>query len=635
MKKCLFFLLLLVYTEGAAQSLSDRPLPVEDTSQTYQNLAFWFQKTPQYNQDSVLFYYDRAEEVLAKRQPVPYKAFAELYKNRAEYCNGFHFFKQTEEYATKAWAYWEKMTGKEQEDKLLAYKIQYCLAVTQMHEGQVKKGIDMFTKNYERCLNDPRPEVQARLLKDKGYFFGHQSINAQLSETIQYFQQSLSIYETLDSTQYADAKLRIYTNFARFYHKLGRDDLSDAYFQKIEDIRALARNPYVPAFHGMEKGEYLIQKKEYAKAEVLIKSSMAGLEQYSMINTNYYQRNLSLLGTIARKKGDYDKAIDYYNRSKTISVTINYKDWVIENLQNLAITYELKGEAQKALLYQKQYIEEKLKIEKERSEKSLKEYELQEAIVNSENKLRQQRIRFWAALAFLGLAIAAGTLLYRLTRQLRKRNEEKEFLIKEIHHRVKNNLQVLSSLLNLQSKYIKDENALDAVREGQNRVEAMGLIHQRLYTGANLSSVEMQDYLQNLGNVLLDSFGDDERIEIEYAVQSMHLDVDTAIPLGLIINELVTNSLKYAFPNEQSGIIQISLWLNEIGKLCLKVSDNGVGKNEMVLTEKPKAGMKKSTSFGSSLIVMLSKKLKGVPQILPQEKGYATLIEFEAFKMVV
>jgi two-component sensor histidine kinase len=240
-------------------------------------------------------------------------------------------------------------------------------------------------------------------------------------------------------------------------------------------------------------------------------------------------------------------------------------------------------------------------------------------------QLKEERTRLWAVLAVLGIAIVGGALLFRLTRILRKRNEEKEFLIKEIHHRVKNNLQVLSSLLYLQSRHIKDNAALDAVREGQNRVEAIGLIHQKLYMGDNLSAVEMQDYLYNLGDTLLDAFGlDDDRVKINYQVEPLLLDVDTAIPLGLIINELVTNSLKYAFPADRHGTVDIALWKNGAGKLCLKVADDGVGK----------AGApepKNSTSFGTNLVNILSKKLKGTPQVLAAE-GYATLIEFENFQ---
>ncbi len=304
-----------------------------------------------------------------------------------------------------------------------------------------------------------------------------------------------------------------------------------------------------------------------------------------------------------------------------------------ENYRLLAEAYGGIGKYDSAYHFQKLHSEIKDSLLTEETSARMSElqtkYETAQRdakIALQDEKLREQRIVIWAVAAVLVVALVAGALLWRLSKQLRKRNEEKEFLIKEIHHRVKNNLQVLSSLLHLQSRHIKDETALDAVREGQNRVEAMGLIHQKLYMGDNLAAVEMRDYLHNLGDTLLDSFGlDDDRVKIIYHLQPLHLDVDTAIPLGLIINELVTNSLKYAFPDSRQGIVEISLWKNETGQLCLKVADDGVGK----------AGapqLKNSTSFGTNLVEILSKKLKGKPEVLHGE-GYATLIRFENYKM--
>jgi two-component system, sensor histidine kinase PdtaS len=304
-----------------------------------------------------------------------------------------------------------------------------------------------------------------------------------------------------------------------------------------------------------------------------------------------------------------------------------------EMLQLRSLILEKLGRPSDALQALRQYVEHHDSIINIERNRQIAELELQyetekkeSRILQQDQELRLSRLRSWALGIGLLAALGIGGLLYRLTRQLRKRNEEKEFLIKEIHHRVKNNLQVLSSLLHLQSRHIKDESALDAVREGQNRVEAMGLIHQKLYMGDKLASVEMKDYLYNLGDTLLDSFGlDDDRVKIIYHLEPLQLDVDTAIPLGLIVNELVTNSLKYAFPDSRQGTVEITLRQNERGKLCLKVADNGVG-----LAGAPV--LKNSTSFGSNLVEMLSKKLKGKPEV-SHENGYATLIEMEQFKI--
>jgi two-component sensor histidine kinase len=266
----------------------------------------------------------------------------------------------------------------------------------------------------------------------------------------------------------------------------------------------------------------------------------------------------------------------------------------------------------------------KMQLEEAESLKAQYEDEKKEnQIALQEAQLSQERYKFWAVLGGLFLAVVAGLFLFQLAQKLRKRNEEKEFLIKEIHHRVKNNLQILSSLLHLQSRQITDDTALEAVREGQNRVDAMGLIHQKLYMGDNVAKVEMKDYLEQFGENMLDSFGiEGDRVKLEYDLQPLYLDVDTAIPLGLIINELTTNSLKYAFPDGRPGVITIALWKNDQNHLCLKVSDNGVGLANALKDDK-------STSFGTNLVQILSKKLKGKMDVVSMEQGYSTQIEFE------
>ena len=338
----------------------------------------------------------------------------------------------------------------------------------------------------------------------------------------------------------------------------------------------------------------------------------------------------SNIGHVYNLLGEYRKALPYHLKNRAFIREHFQLDKAEENYRLLAEAYAGIGRFDSAYFF--------LQLNKQTGDSLLNEQnttrmsELQtryetaqkEAQISAQaEQLQRERFRFWAVLAGLAAALLAGGLLWRLTRQLRRRNEEKEFLIKEIHHRVKNNLQILSSLLHLQSRQISDENALDAVREGQNRVDAMGLIHQKLYMGDNIAAVDMADYTRQLGDTLLESFGiHDGRVQFCYAVQPLRLDVDTAVPLGLIINELLTNALKYAFPDGRSGQVSIALGKDEAGRLLLEVSDNGVGK----------AGAPahpNSTAFGTNLIQMLSKKLRGAIQISESNEGYATRLAFD------
>jgi two-component system, sensor histidine kinase PdtaS len=339
------------------------------------------------------------------------------------------------------------------------------------------------------------------------------------------------------------------------------------------------------------------------------------------------------LATNAFNLKAYARALEHQQVAQGLAQKFNRSTEYLAMLQTASKIYEGMGKPEQALDVLKTFIaanDSVLNTERSQQIATLEaqyESEKKEAtIAQQQRELRLERTRFWLIAGALLAALLVGALLFRLTRILRQRNAEKEFLIKEIHHRVKNNLQILSSLLHLQSRQIQDEAALDAVREGQNRVEAMSLIHQKLYMGDNIAAVEMPDYLRQLGDTLLESFGLDERVHIRYEVAPLRLDVDTAIPLGLIINELVTNSLKYAFPDGRTGTVEIALWQDEHKRLCLQVSDDGTGKTAV-------PAPKQSTSFGTNLVQMLSQKLKGKPEVLDREAGYATLIRFENFKM--
>ncbi len=221
------------------------------------------------------------------------------------------------------------------------------------------------------------------------------------------------------------------------------------------------------------------------------------------------------------------------------------------------------------------------------------------------------------------LLLLLGAVYYILrrsrkaTRIITAKNSENELLLKEIHHRVKNNLEMVKSLIALQSAQLEDSATKDAMIASQNRVKSMGIIHQKLYQGTNLGSIEMKDYFVNLGDGILDTFNAEEQVKIALAMDQLELDIDTAVPIGLIVNELLTNSLKYAFPNNTKGKIEISLTKSDAGTLNLTVADNGVGKKQGVAP--------KGTGFGSQLIALLTQQLNGK---MLEENQNGTIVSF-------
>ena len=161
--------------------------------------------------------------------------------------------------------------------------------------------------------------------------------------------------------------------------------------------------------------------------------------------------------------------------------------------------------------------------------------------------------------------------------KLEKALEEKDTLMKEIYHRTKNNLMVISSLLSLQSRYIKDEDTQNIFKESQNRAKSMALIHEKLYRSGDLEHLNFTEYIINISNDLYDTYTLDKNlIKLVLDIDEVTLNVEISIPLALILNELLTNSLKHAFPNDKGGEIKVELKKYN-GKFKLSVGDNGIG----------------------------------------------------------
>jgi len=161
---------------------------------------------------------------------------------------------------------------------------------------------------------------------------------------------------------------------------------------------------------------------------------------------------------------------------------------------------------------------------------------------------------------------------------LRQSLTEKESLLKEIHHRVKNNLQIVSSLLYLQEEYMQDAKGVEILRESQNRVKSMALIHEQLYGTADLAKIDFGRYIEGLAANLFDAYGiEPARVRLDVRADDISLGVDMAVPCGLIINELVSNALKYAFPSQRAGTIEIAVAALHGGRLEIVVADDGIG----------------------------------------------------------
>lgn len=208
----------------------------------------------------------------------------------------------------------------------------------------------------------------------------------------------------------------------------------------------------------------------------------------------------------------------------------------------------------------------------------------------------------------------------KMQKQIETSLKEKDVLLKEIHHRVKNNLQIIISLLNLQTGYIKDEVTLKAVKDGQSRVRSMALVHEKFYQSDELSEIDLADYIEKLCHFIYQSYGDKtDRVRLHISGDKIALDMDTAMPCGLLVNEIVSNSYKYAFPNQEKGTIQIDFKKID-NKIILFIKDNGVGFPE-------EYDLERGESLGMQLIQALTSQLDG-ELVVSRENGTSFKISF-------
>jgi two-component sensor histidine kinase/tetratricopeptide (TPR) repeat protein len=383
---------------------------------------------------------------------------------------------------------------------------------------------------------------------------------------------------------------------------------------------------YAIAYSGMK--QYKLAEQYAAAADSILK-----LPEVPSVLKSYIGSNVTFLfGSINFDNHQFGKAKTYFEQYLSNSSRAPLLKNEMSVYQGLIHIDSVFHDASSAVKHYERYVQlldSNFRVSKLRQAEELQvmyqtqEKENQIVSLNQQAKLEQANLKQAMLVKNLTIAgivaalIIAG-LLYRQSRLRQKNNNvitrkneqlqhlltEKDWLVKEIHHRVKNNLQIVMSLLNSQSAYIDNEFALNAIQESQHRVHAMSLIHQKLYNADSLSSIDMSLYIRELVSYLADSFDTGQKIHFEYNIEPIEMDVSEAVPLGLILNEAITNSIKYAFPESRDGVISISLSSIDSDHCSLIISDNGIGIPLHLNNKKP-------GSLGMSLMQGLSEDLEG------------------------
>jgi two-component sensor histidine kinase len=360
---------------------------------------------------------------------------------------------------------------------------------------------------------------------------------------------------------------------------------------------------------------YTEYKKDYNKAlEFLMKAIALNQENDRITSLTYNYGNVS---ANYMKLGDKKMALKYAHKTFELAKQSQLPSRIQNAYGQLYEVYEWLGRYDSALYCYKQMTaigDSLLNIQKAsqisdaitRYETVKKEGEIKVLSVANAAKTKNIYGLLIGLLITAILAVALGFLYRRVQwqkQQLSNQSAKLELMMKELHHRVKNNLQIVSSLLSLQSYRLHDAEAKAAMNESKQRVQAMSLIHQRLYKTDMLTSVNIKEYITDLSSSLMSSYGyDDDHFDLQLHIQQELMDVEKALPIGLIINELITNAFKYAYNGIESPSLYISLEEQQ-EQLQLTIKDNGTGM-DMALWNK------KSGSFGKQLIGSLCNQLR-------------------------
>ncbi|MBB4804594.1 two-component sensor histidine kinase [Flavobacterium nitrogenifigens] len=370
------------------------------------------------------------------------------------------------------------------------------------------------------------------------------------------------------------------------YRILNNNATASIYYKKLADYygeNADRNGNSIAVLRSFASYHYQIKKYDEFYKNVKRLDSLAAGAGNNLIRSESYL----IWFKADSSRGDYINAIKHYQLYKSLSDSV-FKGEKSKQINSLQIEFESEKKDKNINLLQEQAKVQQIQIQKDTVVKYV----------------------FIGSVIFLILFLA---LLYNSFRLKKKKNEEleiqrqqineqnelnkkmlieKEWLLKEIHHRVKNNLQIVISLLNTQSAYLDNEDALMAIQNSQHRMHAMSLIHQKLYQSDNLANIDMSWYVYELINYMKECFDTDRNINFVLEVEKTYLDVAQAVPLGLIINEAVNNAIKYAFPENQKG--KVIIVLKNIGEnnYELQIADNGVGLPEdFENTERDSLGM--------------------------------------------
>jgi len=433
------------------------------------------------------------------------------------------------------------------------------------------------------------------------------------ADAIRYHRKALAIRQKI---RYRSGVAASYNNIGLTYHRMTLYDSAIVELSKALAIKDSLRDVKSAASTLNNLGEVFLDENKLKEAEGYFVRSLK-IKRESNDRTGLVI-TLNNLVKLKLRQHASNEALPFLRESERLARQTRSLDDLRQALELYIQVFRAKNDAASALKFYDELFVVKdslLNIDKAKSLRSLSvQYETEkkeqqiilleqrDAIRQAELGNKQTTIKaLWVGVLLL---IVIAVLIFENFRTVRKSKRRIEMLLKELHHRVKNNLQILSSVLALQSEQLTDEDAIRAVKSSEGRINAMALIHRKLYNVDQRRDVNIKDYVAELIQYLLGAYGYQEKdIKVDIHVPSIFIDVDKAIPVGLILNELISNAFKYAYVDHADPRLHVALY-QQSSKLQIQVGDNGKG-----IDTRHSAG--KENSFGLKMTSMLMRELHG------------------------
>lgn len=472
-------------------------------------------------------------------------------------------------------------------DSLMMARVMTNLGRSQVIRKDIDKAMEYFTTALKTATKHNDKSIIAYTLENIGDVW----VKTDPKKAIDYFSRSLVLAKELDDVSLVAT---LYMSLGDIYS--GMKDYDKAYnYYKLGIESAKENDDKELTLQLLNSiGLVLIDKKNYQKAieyleQALEANNTSGLK--IPLSNTYKELAKAYAGL-----NNYEKAYHYHLLHTTVDSTVFNTD-----REKAALEITSKYNVEKK-------VKEILVLRKDNEIKNL--------------QLSNNQLILVATTVICVLLLVICIIFYNKFQAKRKSNEEKEVLLREIHHRVKNNMQIILSILSLEVRKSDDVNAVSFFKESESRIQSMAIIHEMLYQSHNLANISFNDYICQLVDYIFKIYNvNTEKIKYKIDSSDVHLDINTAVPLGLIVNELVCNSLKHAFAKRDSGMITIQLINEKPKEYELVIGDTGVGLPDNF-------EIKKTTTLGLKLIQTLTKQIEGKLKIT-SENGVVFSICFK------